>query len=293
MLCPECMGPMVTRDGKTATCTLHGGEYRILFLRGQPMLPRPSIPPVVTTPAPVVSQPVASSAPVPGGQKLVEGQQAENPYRAPDGLLEKCVRHPQTTTQQHCAVCEAPICMVCAFPQSDGTQLCPDCVVQARQPMPVVSEVPEGVMCSRHPAVQAVVYCASCRQPTCATCDFALPGGVHVCPDCVTRTDQRLSSGRKTLLGWAYALAVWCTLGLILLFSGALADMANDPAGEEALGVVLWIFVFLPALIGTALSLAGFDRRLRNPPAMWVAMIWNLVIVAILVLLTVVGLLAQ
>ena len=57
LLCPECLGPLVTRDGRTATCTLHGGEYRILFLRGQLVAPPASRPPIMSTP-PVAAAPV-------------------------------------------------------------------------------------------------------------------------------------------------------------------------------------------------------------------------------------------
>ncbi len=282
MLCPECLNPLKVRDGKTALCSRHG-EFRILFMRGQ-QVTLPSLQPSVA----VGGEALPDEQPEP--PDLVTAVAVENPYRAPDQQQQVCSRHPHTPTQHNCAVCETAVCMVCAFPQPNGTLLCPDCVLRSRPTRAVPQEVPEGVMCSRHPEVQAVYYCRCCRQPTCATCDFTMPGDVHVCPECATRTDQRLSPGRKKLLGWAFALAIWCTLGLAVMLSGVLAQALAEPGGEEALGALLWIVVYLPAMIGTALSFSAFDRRLRNPPVMWVAAIWNTLILAVLILLTIVGL---
>ena len=33
MLCPECMGSLVSSDGQTAVCSTHGGRYQVLFSR--------------------------------------------------------------------------------------------------------------------------------------------------------------------------------------------------------------------------------------------------------------------
>jgi hypothetical protein len=114
-----------------------------------------------------------------------------------------------------------------------------------------------------------------------------------VCPDCATKSDQRLSSSRKTLLGWSYALAIWCTLGLVVLLSGALAEFAADPQSAELLGVGVWVLIFIPALIGMALSLSSVDRRLRNPPAVWGAVVWNGLLMGVLLLLTIAGMFMQ
>ena len=92
-----------------------------------------------------------------------------------------------------------------------------------------VNVVPQGVRCARHPDVQAVQYCKSCRVAVCGTCDFALPGGVHVCPDCATKTSEGLSEKRKKPLGWAYGLAVLGTLGTIVFFLAAAGGAFDDP----------------------------------------------------------------
>lgn len=102
-------------------------------------------------------------------------------------------------------------------------------------------------------------------------------------------TNRGLSPARKKLVGWSFALAAWCTVGLSLLFSGLFAEIAADPEGSEVFGLIFSLLVFMPALVGTALSLGTLDRRLTNPPVVWVAVVWNIVIVSILLLLTVVG----
>lgn len=276
MLCPECMGPLVTRDGKTATCTLHGGEFRILYMRGL----------VVTSPP----APTSVSETTTGTRLEPAAEQVNNPYRAPAELTQTCVRHPGVTTGVNCAACDAGICQTCSFPQPDGSQLCPDCVGKARVVPPSWREVPEGVMCTRHPEVQAERYCKSCRKAVCATCDFALPGGVHVCPDCATKPNRALSSKRKTLIGWAYVLAIWCTVWLGLLVGGAFAEVVTDAESAEAFGLFLSLVLFIPSLIGVALAFSALDRRLANPPVVWVAVIWNGLALTVYVLLNIIGL---
>ena len=207
-----------------------------------------------------------------------------------------CSRHQTVPATRACHLCRMPICDTCAFTTPDGRSLCPDCAqrVQTRSPLgqyagfptgPIeVSPVSIGRKCQAHPTVDAVRLCRQCKAPICPTCDFSFPGGVHLCPTCATTTDRRLSPKRRRLVGWAFALAIWCTLGLAFLFIGAAADVE-----EEALGAVVGFLVFIPAIIGFALGLSSFDRRLGNPPVVWVAALWNVFIFAVMLLLVIVG----
>jgi hypothetical protein len=224
MLCPECMGPLATEDGETARCTLHGGEFRILYRRQ-------------------VSVGEATATAIAGGA----GAEV-----TPVGGLESEGRVKFGTT-------EAAV---------------------------------EGVMCVNHPGVQAERHCKACHKPICGTCDFALPGNVHVCPACATQTKPGMSSARKTLVGWGIGLAIWSTVALAGLFAVA-AGMPAEPGAEEALGIAFSLLIFVPSLIGTALSFAARDRRLSNPPLVWVAIVWNSVILAVLILLILIGLTVQ
>jgi hypothetical protein len=253
---------------------MHGGEYKILFMRGQQAI------------VPQAAPPFEAQAAVPAQVIGPPPETADNPYRSPSQEVQTCARHPETKTDQNCARCGVAVCATCGFPQADGAQFCPECVGKARVLPSLQRGVPEGTMCSGHPEVQAEHYCKSCRAPICATCDFALPGGIHVCPTCATKTNKGLSSKRKTLVGWSYALAVWSTVGIALMFSGAFAEMAAD---EEAIGLVYSLFIFTPSLVGTALSVGALDRRLGNPPAVWCAIIWNGVVIVANILLIIIG----
>jgi len=121
----------------------------------------------------------------------------------------------------------------------------------------------------------------------CATCDFALPGGIHLCPACATKPQATLGAKRKVVLVWSLVLAVWCTIGLALVFLGAFAGNKNN---EEALGVLLVLIVLIPAMVGMSLGMGAIDRRLTNPHILWVATIWNGVIIVIFILLCIIGL---
>lgn len=269
LLCPECLGPLATTDGKTARCTLHGGAYRILFWR---QVPR------------------AAPKPMPGSMPVMSRMPADaSPYAPPAPDMRACPRHPAVYAPYICADCMAPLCETCSFLQLDGRRLCPECMAPSPVELPSNSKNLDGVTCSRHPEVAAVVRCLACSKPVCDTCDFLLPGQVHLCPDCVSRTDHRLSSKRKLMLGWSLGLATFATLGIVLLLGGAMLGLADRPGGEEIIGVLFSLVTFFPSLIGTALAFSTRDRRLSNPGLIWVAIVWNSVLLALFLLLSVIG----
>ena len=141
-------------------------------------------------------------------------------------------------------------------------------------------------MCTNHPDVNAVRRCRLCVATMCPTCDFEFPGHFHLCPTCATNPQTALSPRRKKLIGFAYALAAWATLALAVLFSGALAGMVEQSKeAEAAIGLLFGIGIFLSTLGGTALSFSALDKRLGNPPAIWGAVIWNGVLLALWVVL--------
>ncbi len=123
----------------------------------------------------------------------------------------------------------------------------------------------------------------------CSTCDFALPGGAHICPTCAAAPKTNLSPRRKKFMIWSYILAGWCTVGMAILFSGALAGMASSKSDQEALGGALMIFVVLPSIIGTCLGFSARNKHLPTPISVWIATIWNVIILACFGLLMVIG----
>ena len=86
---------------------------------------------------------------------------------------------------------------------------------------------------------------------------------------------------------WTYILAVWGTIALVVLFA---AGTVATELETEALGMALSILGFLPTIIGLGLGIASFDRRLGNPSAVWIGTIWNIVNLAVWLLLIIAGL---
>jgi hypothetical protein len=90
----------------------------------------------------------------------------------------------------------------------------------------------------------------------------------------------------------SYAGAVIATIGMALVMSGAFAEMSETKSGEAALGYLFSGIVLLPALIGMSVGFSAIDRRLVNPLSLWIATIWNIVIVAVFLILCVIGIMS-
>ena len=125
----------------------------------------------------------------------------------------------------------------------------------------------------------------------CGTCDFALPGGAHICPTCAAAPQTDLSPRRKKMMITSFVMAGIGTFGLAIMFSGALAAMSDRGAAAAFAGLLL-LGVLICSVVGTALGFSAMDRRLPTPMALWIAAIWNAVILAchlLRILLNVVG----
>lgn len=230
---------------------------------------------------------IAAGAPVPGAWRL-----------APPG--QNCPRHPDVTAPHRCVRCSAPICDTCAFTGPDGGFICPDCLKSRKQGVASRDQhwtfhvPPVGLTCARHPTVEAIGWCKLCRSAVCKTCDFSFPGGIHLCPECATKPQQGMSRKRRNLLIWSFVLAGWSTLASIAMLGISAISQAAGPTSkheEELLGIVFGLLSFWPSLIGLATGVAAFDRRLTNPPVIWVAVAWNSIVLAGLVMLAAIGIL--
>jgi hypothetical protein len=271
-VCPECLGSLLTQDGQTAHCTTHGGQYRILFSRWQPPPP-----PVMT-----------------GALGALE-------YQLVPGAV--CVQHPQVPAAHVCRDCGTALCVTCAFAQADGSQLCPNCALRAPaaavpprlnavgEGLPVPVAVPLGAHCVQHSNLPATAQCKSCGAFMCATCDFVVAGGLHLCPACATSPRTTLSPRRKGLLIGSFAAALWCSVLMVALMAGAFASFAGTKEGEQMMGVILTLILLAPSIVGLSLGLSAMDRRLFNPPVVWIAIIWNAIVLGGFVLLCAVGIL--
>ncbi len=199
------MGPLATSDGRSARCTVHGGEFRILF--------------------------------------------------------------------QRAAMEES---------RADGVAV----------PPAVPFSPPEGMKCVQHPGVLATRQCQSCGGYMCETCDFALAGGLHLCPSCATRPQTGLSPKRKRALVVSLVLAVWCTVVMGAMMAGAFARFVQTESEQEAFGTLLMLILLVPSIVGLAQGLGSIDRRLQNPPILWVATVWNGLVLGGFLLLCIIGLAA-
>jgi hypothetical protein len=154
----------------------------------------------------------------------------------------------------------------------------------AEQPPPVVI----GQLCVRHSAVQAIQVCKVCGAAMCQTCDFVFPGNIHLCPTCATSPEKGLKGKRRTYLIWSYILAGWSTLASVFFLSGAAAEGMGSEADAEVLGIMMTFLLLIPALIGLALGCSAMERR-SKPVSVWVATIWNGIIVGLFILLCIIG----
>lgn len=208
-----------------------------------------------------------------------------------------CAQHPSVFATCVCADCGTPMCGTCAFDQSDGSRLCANCAQhRATAPPPILAaaaRVTAGVRCVQHPHLQATGQCKTCGAFMCDTCAFDLPGGIKVCPACATAPRSALSPKRKKYLIGSFALASWCTVVMGALFAGAFSGFAETNAGEQAFGMLLMVVLVIPSIIGLALGVSSTDRRLANTMAMWIAIVWNALILGGFMLLMIVGLFAK
>jgi hypothetical protein len=257
LLCPECLTPLQSVDGQKARCPAHDSEFQILFTR----IPLPST------------------------------VQADQPpvILAPDAV---CAQHPSVAAAYACGSCGAALCVTCDFPQSDGSHLCPNCAQrQAAVPpvLAVAAVLPSGVRCAQHANLAATSQCRVCGAFMCQTCVFDLPGGIKVCPACATAA-PKLSPKRKKLLIGSFALAVWCTIVMAALFAGIFRGFIRNKEDQQLFGILLMFLLLVPSIIGFAMGLSSMDRRLSNSIAMWIATVWNGVILGSFILLIIVGL---
>jgi DNA-directed RNA polymerase subunit RPC12/RpoP len=259
LLCPECLATLESRDGQTARCTTHGGEFQILFLRS----------PLPTPPRDLNTPPIALAA----------------------GAM--CLQHVSVPASYACRDCGTPICGTCAFEESDGSHVCPSCAGRRLAFGPprttAAPSVAAGVCCLQHTHLQATAQCKTCGAFMCDTCKFEMPGGIQICPSCATTPRTTLSPKRKKMLIGSYALAGWCTLVMGALFAGVFQGMVKDKASQQAFGLLLMFILLGPSIVGVSLGVGVMDRRLPNTITMWIATAWNGLILGGFILLMIVG----
>ena len=74
------------------------------------------------------------------------------------------------------------------------------------------------------------------------------------------------------------------------LVSGAFSGLATSKEDAAALGYARLFFVLAPGITGLALGISAKHARLGNPPAIWIAIVWNAILIASFIVLDVIGL---
>lgn len=147
-----------------------------------------------------------------------------------------------------------------------------------------------GMRCVQHPAVQATEQCQACGAYMCATCDFALASGIHLCPTCATKPQTTLSKKRRNSMIWSYVCALGGSVAFVLTMASSVRAQINHSAVDtQIIGLAFTFFVFIPGVVGLGLGFGSIDRRYRNPISLWGATIWNGLLVGIFLLLAILG----
>jgi len=247
------------------------------------------------------------------------------------GASATCPLHPAVAAHFVCGRCQTAVCVDCCYKMADGSVCCKTCyhaeplsqsaAEPAAQPAPAVTPPPLpaassspwrvtinkastpaaaylptrhlGVGCVQHPRVMAVANCENCGAPSCPTCDFVFPGKLHFCPVCIGEGTNKLSPRRKKYMIAAYALGVWSSLGLVALITGVAAGLADDAVGELIVGFGVILLIGLPAIIGTGLGMSAKRPGGPNPFPVWIALVWNALILGGFILLMILGNLSE
>lgn len=266
LICPECRGTLQMVSAQGAVCAQHGGRFDVLFDRAA---------------APVAAVPAKESSPA-------------------------CAVHPRQPAVAGCAACGKHVCALCSFDVNRQTY-CGDCASEAAsarnaQPesgfasLDLTPATPAGWRrrdeagkCFDHPENDSVASCRLCAKRICATCDFALPGGVHLCPVCVenSQSSDEVSPKRKKLAYIALACAIWSTILFVLMFAGAFNELFTDDAAGKGADLIITNLTLWPLLIGTGLAMSANERRLKRTGLMKLVLWWNGVLGAIFLLIVV------
>lgn len=226
------------------------------------------------------------------------------------GIAAPCDQHPRQPAVAACGGCGKHLCTLCTY-EVNGRAFCGDCGVTAASAAPAAAEVTAGPMeeetapttaetpprwgrqpetgfCADHPEVAGVVRCKLCLKWVCATCDFALPGDVHLCPSCIEhQSTDEVNPKRKRLSYIALAMAIWSTILCALMFGGAFASLFTDDAAGKAADLLITNIILWPLLIGFGLSMSALDKRLNNTGLMKGVAWWNGILGGLFLLLIV------
>jgi hypothetical protein len=86
-------------------------------------------------------------------------------------------------------------------------------------------------------------------------------------------------------------MAAIASLAIVTMLSGALAGLANDPLVVIVIGAIMIFLVAVPAAVGSGVAWAAYRPGGPNSIGIWISMFWNLLLLAGIVLLLIIGVL--
>jgi hypothetical protein len=222
----------------------------------------------------------------------------------------KCAKHPSVAGPFLCARCGNHFCIECCYSLADGTISCHDCYSQpaanpvasaaaAATPVPSVLRVSlaeplplarhedpvlPGQGCIQHPTVRGVFTCQFCGAHSCPVCDFFFPPNMHACPQCASASSGSVSPARKKNMVGALISGGIATA----LMAVAMAGIAQH-ANQTAAGII-FLLVLVGGAVGAGLAMAAFKKGRPNSIGIWLALIWNFILILTVVGMVFVGL---
>lgn len=146
-----------------------------------------------------------------------------------------------------------------------------------------------GKKCSNHPAVNAWTSCNRCHVPVCKTCAFTIREGYNLCPACASTGDQSMSPKRRKNMILSFVFAGISTLFFVVFWIAMAA--AQTEAGAEGAATIIGMIILITGVVGMGYGFSAIDKRLHNPPLLWIVTVWNIILVGIYILLCVIGIL--
>lgn len=143
-------------------------------------------------------------------------------------------------------------------------------------------------VCVRHGAVAAMHHCSYCQRPICQTCTFDFPGGLHLCPDCAVRPPETLTPKRRSYLITSYVAAGLATLLITLMFTPTYPALVTTEAELDALLGGVSLLTWIVIIAGIAFGAMAKGKKARSA-AVWGAWVWNIVLLVVWGVFSVIG----
>jgi len=86
-----------------------------------------------------------------------------------------------------------------------------------------------------------------------------------------------------------FVMAAVASLAIVIMMSGALASIVDNPIAIIVLGAIMIFLVAVPAAIGSGVAWAAYRPGGPNSIGIWISMIWNLLLLGAVVLLLIIN----